>query len=140
MYAYVVDNQVIEIGQLPETWQLKDGRTVSGFHLLDNEIHIQEGWLPVIDDIPQYDQETQYIQFDKYEILEDKVIRKYTVENTPEPEPPEPTLEEKFNLQLAQNTVETVELTATLNEIQRLEQAQANVELVELLLTLIGGM
>lgn len=58
----------------------------------------------------------------------------------PEPEPPEPTIEENLSLQLAQNTAETVELIATLYEQQRIEQAQANAELIDLMLSLMGGM
>lgn len=60
----------------------------------------------------------------------------------PDPGPviPEPSLEEKNNLQIAQNTAETLEVIATLNEMQRIEQAQSNAELIELILSLTGGM
>lgn len=52
----------------------------------------------------------------------------------------EPSLEEKVELKLAQNTTETLELMAALNELQKLEQAQSNAELIELMLSLQGGM
>ena len=48
----------------------------SGYHLLDEETLKEEGWLPLEDIKPEYDEETQYLASDGYEILEDKVIKK----------------------------------------------------------------
>lgn len=92
----VKNNQIIK-WNLPKTGTLKNGRTVSGYDLLDEEILREEGWLPMEDNPPSYDQETQYILHDGYEILEDKVIRKYRVEDIHEPEPVthDPSLEER---------------------------------------------
>ena len=73
---------------LPKTGTLKDGSTVSGYHLLDEEILVDEGWLPLEDVEPEYDEETQYLVQDGYEILEDKVIKKYRIEEIPEREEP----------------------------------------------------
>ncbi len=73
---------------LPKTGVLKDGSTVSGYHLLDENILKDEGWLPLEDNPPEYDVETQYIVNDGYEILEDKVIKKYRIEEIPEREEP----------------------------------------------------
>ena len=73
---------------LPKTGVLKDGRTVSGYHLLDEETLLDEGWLPLEDVEPEYDIETQYLVDDGYEILEDKVIKKYRIEEIPEEEEP----------------------------------------------------
>ena len=72
-----VINEEIRQYSLPKTGILKDGRTVSGYHLLDEEVLLNEGWLPLEDNPPQYDVETQYLVQDGYEILEDKVIKKY---------------------------------------------------------------
>lgn len=44
---------------LPKTGTLKNGSTVSGYHLLDEEILKEEGWLPLEDIPPEYDEETQ---------------------------------------------------------------------------------
>ena len=74
---------------LPKVGALSDGRTVSGYHLLDEEILKEEGWLPLEDIKPEYDVETQYLVNDGYEILEDKVTKKYRVEDIPEPTEPE---------------------------------------------------
>ena len=57
MYAYVLNNIVERQGRLPKTWTLKDGRTVSGYNLLDEEILKQEGWLPLEDIQPEYNNE-----------------------------------------------------------------------------------
>lgn len=71
---------------LPKTGTLSTGETVSGYHLLDEEILLDEGWLPLEDIPPDYDEETQYLVNDGYEILEDKVIKKYRIEEIPERE------------------------------------------------------
>ena len=73
---------------LPKTGTLKNGSTVSGYHLLDEEVLLDEGWLPLEDIKPEYDVETQYLIQDGYEILEDKVTRKYRIEEIPEREEP----------------------------------------------------
>jgi hypothetical protein len=81
-------NGEIKQYNLPKVGTLKDGRTVSGYHLLDEELLIDEGWLPLEDIKPDYDEETQYLANDGYEILEDKVIKKYRIEEIPEREEP----------------------------------------------------
>ena len=73
---------------LPRTGTLSTGETVSGYHLLDEETLKDEGWLPLEDNPPEYDVETQYLASDGYEILEDKVIKKYRIEDIPEREEP----------------------------------------------------
>ena len=83
----VIDGE-IKLYRLPKTGILKDGSTVSGYHLLDENILRDEGWLPLEDIKPEYDEETQYLVNDGYEILEDKVVKKYKVEDIPEREEP----------------------------------------------------
>ncbi len=73
---------------LPKVGTLKNGSTVSGYHLLDEETLRNEGWLPLEDIQPEYDENTQYLTSDGYEILEDKVIKKYRIEEIPEREEP----------------------------------------------------
>lgn len=79
----VINNEITQT-RLPKTGTLSDGRTVSGYHLLDADILKAEGWLPLEDIQPDYDEETQYLVNDGYEILEDKVIKKYRIEDIPE--------------------------------------------------------
>lgn len=76
----VIDNKIISY-KLPRVGVLKDGKTVSGYHLLDKDILKEEGWLPLEDIIPKYNEETQYLIHDGYEILSDKVIKKYKIED-----------------------------------------------------------
>lgn len=83
-----VINGEITQHSLPKTGTLKNGSTVSGYHLLDENILKDEGWLPLEDNQPEYDEETQYLANDGYEILEDKVIKKYRIEEIPEREEP----------------------------------------------------
>ena len=85
-----VINGEIKQYSLPTTGTLSNGSTVSGYHLLDEETLKEEGWLPLEDVKPEYDEETEYLLGDGYEILEDKVIKKYKVEYIPEPQEPEP--------------------------------------------------
>lgn len=82
-----LENGDIVSFNLPSVGTLKDGSTVSGYHLLDEEILKQEGWLPLEDIVPEYNIDTQYLIQDGYEILQDKVIKKYKVENIPIAEP-----------------------------------------------------
>lgn len=86
----VINGEIIQYS-LPKVGTLKDGRTVSGYHLLDEETLKNEGWLPLEDIQPTYDNATQYLINDGYEILEDKVVKKYKIENIPEPQEPEPS-------------------------------------------------
>ena len=81
----VINNKITKY-TLPKTGTLKDGRTVSGYHLLDEETLREEGWIPLEDMVPEYDEETQYLVNDGYEILEDKVIKKYRIEDIAEEE------------------------------------------------------
>lgn len=83
-----VINGEIKQYSLPKTGTLKNGSTVSGYHLLDEETLLEEGWLPLEDIQPEYDEETQYLASNGYEILEDKVIKKYRIEEMPEREEP----------------------------------------------------
>ena len=83
-----VINGKIAQHSLPKTGTLKNGSTVSGYHLLDEEVLLDEGWLPLEDSPPEHDEETQYLASDGYEILEDRVIKKYRIEEIPEREEP----------------------------------------------------
>lgn len=68
---------------LPKVGILSNGRTVSGYHLLEETVLKSEGWLPLEDVKPIYDMETQQLINDGYNILIDKVQVKYIVESIP---------------------------------------------------------
>jgi hypothetical protein len=86
----VIDGEIKQF-RLPEVGELSDGSTVSGYHLQSLDILLSEGWLPLEDIQPEYNEDTQYIINDGFEILEDKVIVKYRIEDiiieTIEPQP-----------------------------------------------------
>ena len=86
IYAKVEKGKVVSVG-LPETGVLEDGRTVSGYHLLSDKILRKEGWLPVEDERPEYDESTEYLVGPEYKFRGKKVIAEYTVEKIQPPEP-----------------------------------------------------
>ena len=49
-----VINGEIKQYQLPKVGTLSDGSTVSGYHLLNEDILKEEGWLPLEDNPPEY--------------------------------------------------------------------------------------
>lgn len=79
----VIENEITQYN-LPKTGHLKDGSSVSGYDMLDKEILKGEGWLPLEDVEPEYDELTQYILPDGYEIQSKKVIKKYVIREIPE--------------------------------------------------------
>ena len=94
MHIQIIDGEIVE-HSLPRVGTLKDGSTVSGYHLLGEDILKNEGWLPLEDTPPEHDEETQYLVQDGYEILEDKVIKKYNIVDIPEPQPNKEELKTK---------------------------------------------
>lgn len=81
----VEDNQIIKY-ELPRNGKLSDGRYIFGYYRLPMDVLLSEGWLPLEDVIPEYN-ENQFIIDDGYEILENKVIKKYKIEDNIMPEP-----------------------------------------------------
>lgn len=68
---------------LPKTGTLKDGASVSGYDQLDKETLKAEGWLPLADEVPEYDESTHFLEVEGYEVLEDKVVKTYKVTEAP---------------------------------------------------------
>ena len=101
----VKENKIVKYS-LPKTGILSTGETVSGYHLLDEEILKDEGWLPLEDIRPEYDNETHYLQPSGYDIQDDKVVRLYEIVEIPPRDPdPDPMdrikeLEETLNILL----------------------------------------
>jgi hypothetical protein len=92
-----VENGEITDTEIPEVGQLEDGRHVSGFDKLPDEILADMGWVPVTDPGPPViDEETQTVQQDY--VLEEKtgeVTAVYTVTDIPVPPPPEAPIQEQ---------------------------------------------
>ena len=93
-YAKVENGQVTQIG-LPTTGTLQDGSTVSGYNLLPESVLLDEGWLPLVDNKPEYDEETEYLENAGYTIGETEVIINYTVKQK-EPVIYVPTVEDRL--------------------------------------------
>ena len=93
-YAKVENGQVIQIG-LPSTGTLKDGSTVSGYNLLPESVLIAEGWLPLVDNRPEYNSEIEYLEHAGYTVSETEVTVNYAVKQK-DPVIPIPTMEERL--------------------------------------------
>lgn len=78
----VINNQVIQT-YLPLIGILSDGRCVSNYNLLPMDTLTEEGWLPLIEDKPIYNQEMQYLQHSEYIITTTNVTEKFVVVDIP---------------------------------------------------------
>ena len=56
----IVNSEITKYN-LPKVGILKSGETVSGYHLLDEETLLDEGWLPLEDIQPLFDINTQHL-------------------------------------------------------------------------------
>lgn len=72
----------LQIG-LPSVGELKDGRHVSGYNNLDHDILIEEGWLPLIEDSPTFDDTREYLLGPEYEVGSSQIVAHYTVASLP---------------------------------------------------------
>ncbi len=100
-YALVENNQVTKVG-LPQTGYLKDGSSVSGYNLLDHETLLQEGWLPIRDELPEYNHETNYLQRGGYEVKEGEVVVIYEVVEILEQLESEPQAPDPLEIEVAE--------------------------------------
>lgn len=80
MYGRITDKT--EIG-LPSTGILNDGRTVSNYHLLPIETLTAEGWKPIEEVKPEYDEATQYLVVDTAVGNGDKITVTYKAVDIP---------------------------------------------------------
>jgi hypothetical protein len=74
----VKNNEVVQT-ELPQTGYLSNGESVSGYNLLPEEILRLEGWLPLEENRPEYDTETETLKLDNYTIMQDKVTANYKI-------------------------------------------------------------
>ncbi|TCU72855.1 hypothetical protein EV204_105191 [Tissierella praeacuta] len=115
----VKNNQVVKY-TLPKVGILNDGSTVSGYDTLmlsNPDLAKEEGWIPLEDIKPIYNEETQYLLDNGYEILSDKVIKKYKIENIQEPEIVDEYVdEEKISMAEA-----IIDLESRLAELEKLQ-------------------
>ena len=101
----VIEGVVVE-EKLPKSGYLKDGSSIIGYDKLDIETLKEEGWLPLEDNPPEHNEETHYQFDDGYEVLENKVIKKYKVLEMPESKPSEiELLQEEMNSAILELTM-----------------------------------
>jgi hypothetical protein len=93
-YAKVENGQVIQVG-LPTTGTLKDGSTVSGYNFLPESVLLEEGWLPLKDNPPVYNADTEYLERTGYTVGATEVIANYSIKQK-EPVIAIPTTEERL--------------------------------------------
>lgn len=103
-YAKIENGQVTQV-DLPTIGILTQGEnagcTVSGYNLLSADVLKAEGWLPLVDNPPEYNQDTEYLGHGGYTAQADKVIANYVVKQR-EVITPQPTLEQQIaDLQIA---------------------------------------
>jgi hypothetical protein len=79
MYAKVENGQVTF---LPTSGVL-DGHTVSNYNRLPESVLLAEGWLPLVEDMPEYDPTTQELQLVGYTVEADKVTANYEAVRKP---------------------------------------------------------
>lgn len=72
-----VENGIITQTELPITGYLKSGESVSGYNLLPKEVLLSEGWRECTEDKPTYDEQTEYLIIDYFEVNNDEVIAHY---------------------------------------------------------------
>lgn len=116
-YVQVIDGKITKY-VLPRTGTLQDGSTVSGYHLLDKETLKSEGWLPVEEQKPDFNVDTEILVFAGYKLQEDKVIRNYVVHTIQQPE------SESQKAFVNPDTADAYEAIAALNE--RLKALEVN--------------
>jgi hypothetical protein len=104
-YAKVENEQVMQIG-LPTTGILTqagfEGCSISGYDKLpytsenpeEPTLH-KEGWLPVIDNPPEYEPENQYLEHAGYTLGETEVLVNYVIKQI-QPVIAVPTAEERL--------------------------------------------
>jgi hypothetical protein len=92
-YAKVENGQVTQTN-LPKTGILTAGElagySVSDYDKLPEDILLAEGWLPVTDNLPVFNPETEYLEHAGYIIGETEVVTNYNVK-LKEPVTYEPT-------------------------------------------------
>jgi hypothetical protein len=112
----IENGEIVEYG-LPTTGELKNGSSVSGYHLQDIEILLAEGWLPLEDNPPEFNSDTHYLAHDGYEILADKVVVRYRLEEMPKHKEPEPSELEILGQEITMLKLSNISKDNTINTL-----------------------
>jgi hypothetical protein len=90
-----VENGVVVQRGLPSTGFLKDGRGVSGYDQLPENVLKEEGWLPIVDNHPTYNPDTEYLETVEPTVTDNEVIENYIIKQR-EPLVQVPTVEDRL--------------------------------------------
>jgi hypothetical protein len=130
-YALIENNQVTKT-RLPKVGTLKDGGTVSNYHLLPHETLLAEGWLPLVDEPPVTDEKHRAVitGYEKhravitgYEIFADRVETVYSIEEIIPPAVSERELQDKARLKAQQLAVKSLIQADSISSNEMLEVA-----------------
>ena len=130
-YALIENNQVTKT-RLPKVGTLKDGSTVSNYHLLPHETLLAEGWLPLVDEPPVTDEKHRAVitGYEKhravitgYEIFADRVETVYSIEEIIPPAVSERELQDKARLKAQQLAVKSLIQADSISSNEMLEVA-----------------
>ena len=69
--------------RLPSSEKLSNGQWVSNYHLLPDDILRAEGWLPLVENKPEYNPETQYLEQESVVLRKGKVVVNYKAVEMP---------------------------------------------------------
>jgi len=72
MYVDTRNGDNIVMGSVPNYYTFPDGSRTGDFHLLNESVHIREGFLPFSDNIPSFDARYQYAMPGDIVIAEDR--------------------------------------------------------------------
>lgn len=94
-YAHVTGGQVTHLADtkesLPATWRYDDGRTVSGFNLLDEDEILDAGWVVVTDQRPTPGPSEQLVG-PEVTVSNGQVTRTWTKQPIPPAPTPDPSI------------------------------------------------
>lgn len=120
MHALIENGQIVKISNLPTSWNLKDGRSVSGFNLWPTQDILTEGWFPIIEQRAALGPDQHYGN-PVYTIRANDVLAMYPVENDPIEDKNQRTI--YTNLSSAMNQLTTI-ITAAPANVSNVSQAQ----------------
>jgi len=118
----LIENGEVRKTRLPKVGTLKNGSTVSNYHLLPHETLLAEGWLPIIDEIPETDDKHRAVRTG-YEIYEDRVEAIYEVQEIIPSALSESEIRESASLKSQQLAVKTLIQSESLSNNEILEVA-----------------
>lgn len=120
-YALIENGQVTKT-KLPKTGTLKNGSTVSNYHLLSHDVLLAEGWLPLIEEPPETDEKHRLV-VSGYTIYEDRVEAVYKIEEIVPMPVSDVDLIEKAKLKAQQLAIKPIIVEETLSVDEILEVA-----------------